>query len=233
MTNTAQKNISDAGSTQKFTEIKEISEDVVILNGSNACLIIEVQASNFSLLSKEEQDTKIFSYASLLNSISFPIQILIRNKKLDISSYIKLLETEIEKAAIPKENQDPAQAEKLSSYIRSYKDFVSELVKVNIVLDKEFYIVIPYSFLEKGIGATAQIAKGGKNNDFAANAKATLRTKAQSLLNQLARLNLRAKVIEKGELIKLFYSIFNEDFEETSEVEANLKTTVIKMQKTL
>lgn len=228
--NAAQKNISDAGSTQKFTEIKDIFEDILILSGGNACLVIEIQASNFALLSKEEQDAKIFSYASLLNSLAFSIQILIRNKKLDISSYLKLLDIEMEKAVIPRENVNQQQAKKLFDYIKLYQEFVKELVKVNTVLDKKFYMIIPYSFLEKGAVAASNLGQKETKDNFAVIAQAALHTKAQSLLNQLARLNLRAKILEKEELIKLLYSIYNEDLEETVEIETNLKAPIVKIQ---
>ena len=52
--------------TQKFTEIVDFVDDIVILEGGNACMIIEITASNFALLSKREQDIRIFSYAGLL-----------------------------------------------------------------------------------------------------------------------------------------------------------------------
>src|SRR5438105_2044256 len=110
-----------SASTQKFIEIKDIIGNIIVLSGGNACLIIEVKATNFALLSAEEQDAKIFAYASLLNSLSFSIQIVIRSKRLDISSYLKLLEDE--------KNSTANQA--LSRQIGLYKDFVSELVKVN------------------------------------------------------------------------------------------------------
>src|SRR5437868_6138881 len=83
---------STVASTQKFTEIKLIKDNIVLFTAGNACAVIEVQASNFSLLSKEEQDIKIYSYASLLNSLSFPLQILVRNKKLDITNYLTTLD---------------------------------------------------------------------------------------------------------------------------------------------
>ena len=72
MTKTVQKIQS---TTQKFIEIQDITDSVVLLNSGNACSVIEVTAANFALLSKEEQDAKILSYGSLLNSLSFPIQI--------------------------------------------------------------------------------------------------------------------------------------------------------------
>jgi hypothetical protein len=56
------------------------------LAGENACIVIEVMATNFAFIPAEEQEAKIYSYASLLNALSFPIQIVIRSKKLDVSS---------------------------------------------------------------------------------------------------------------------------------------------------
>lgn len=203
--------------TQKFIEIQNIQDDVVILSGGNACLVIEVQTANFTLLSKEEQDAKIFSYASLLNSLSFPIQILVKNKRVDISSYVKLLETEIQK-----QNAET----KKKNYMKQYKDYVSELVKTSTVLDKKFYIIISYSYLEAGAHAFAK-------QDFIALAKETLHTKANSLYAQLARLNLRAKTLQKEELINLFYAVFNAGAEQEIRNEADIKAPVVSTLKTI
>ena len=209
--------------TQKFTQIQDVIDDIVILSGGNACLIIEVTATNFALLSAEEQDSKIYSYAALLNSLSFPIQILIRSKKLDITSYLKLLDIEAKKT----------QNQMLVEQIRLYKDFIQELIKVNTVLDKKFYISIPFSYLEKGIGAAAGSVKKKTNIDdsaFAQSAKAALHSKAESLHSQLRRLNLRAKTLEKEELIKLFYEIYNDTVIETGQATDNMKSPIVKSE---
>lgn len=197
--------------TQKFIEIQSIHDDVVVLSGGNACLVIEVQTANFSLLSKEEQDAKIFSYASLLNSLSFPIQILVKNKRVDISSYIKLLETEIQKQGADTKKKD---------YMKQYKEYVAELVKTNTVLDKKFYLVIPYSHLEAGV----PFAK----KDFVTLAQEVLHTKANSLFAQLTKLNLKAKALEKEELINLFYAVFNAGIEQGVQNEDDIKAPVVK-----
>ena len=205
-------------STQKFIEVQDIRDDIVLLAGNTACLVIEAQASNFALLSQEEQNARVYSYASLLNSLSFSVQILIRNKRLDISQYVKLLENEIAKT----------QNEKLKTYMQLYKEFVKELVKVNTVLDKKFYLIIPYSPLEKG-PANALPQTKGKDASFES-AKTVLHTKADSLHGQLARLNLRAKTLQKDELIKLFYTIYNDDALETGEIDADIKAPMVTTQ---
>ncbi len=198
MKNPAQK---IKATTQKFTEIEDIIDDVVLLSFGNACLVIEATATNFPLLSEEERLAKIYSYTTLLNSLSFPIQILIRSKKIDISSYLKLLSQEEAKT----------QNQILASKIKLYREFVESLVKTNSVLDKKFYIVIPYSSLEEGAIKVAESIKKGleqKQMRFES-AKSALSLKADSLHEQLTRLNLHAKTLNKDELIKLFYSIYN------------------------
>src|SRR3989344_5959833 len=160
--------------TQKFTEIEDVTGNIVLLSSGNACLIIEVKATNFALLSKEEQDAKIFAYAALLNSLSFPIQIFIRSKRIDISSYLKLLDQEA------KNTQDDV----LRNRIALYRDFVQDLIRINTVLDKKFYIVIPYSHLESGpIGGTNTFAKKNSldKEAMAEAAKLGLDLKANSL----------------------------------------------------
>ncbi len=220
MKNTAQK---INATTQRFTEIVDVVDDVVLLTGNNACSIIEVRATNFALLSMEEQNSKIYSYAALLNSLSFPMQIIIRSKKLDVTAYLKLLENEAKNSA----------NEILANQIRLYRDFVQELVKVNVVLDKKFYICIPYSYMEKGAAGTATTTIANKQNNktgFLEEAKVALHTKLDALHSQLARLNLGAKTLEKEELVKLYYEIYNDTMVETNQLTDNVKTAIIRKE---
>lgn len=168
-------------------------------------MIIEITASNFALLSKREQDSRIFSYAGLLNSLSFPIQILIRNRRMDISSYIHELEEVISNTKNPQ----------LAAYVEYYASFVKEMITVNVVLNKSFYIVVPFSSLEMGVtGATQTTQKKQSQKDaFIESARKILQNKANSLLGQLQKFATSARVLEKDDLIKLFYEIYNEDTE--------------------
>lgn len=194
----AKDNKKIAATTQSFTEIQDIVDNVILFNGGYACSILEVSATNFALLSADEQNAKIYAYAALLNSLTFPIQILTISKRLDISEYITNLENQIKRT----------KNEGLAQQISLYKDFVAELVKVNSILDKKFYLVVPYSSLEKGvIGASYAITSGG--GDFVSIARSALRSKTDSLLSQLARMGLKAKVLEKEEIINVYHDIYN------------------------
>ena len=183
-------------STQKFTEIVDIVDKIVILQNGHAAMIIEIQASNFTLLSEREQEAKIIAYASLLNSLTFPIQILIKNQLIDISSYIKDLE------AVERQTKN----ELLAKHIKLYRSFVHEMIRVNVVLNKQFYIVIPYSPLETGVMGAAQTIPGQTTDQLTlGNAQKILQGKADSLLPQVKKLALSAKILTKEELITLFF----------------------------
>lgn len=191
--------------TQNFLEIENIVGDVVLLSGGAACMVIEVVATNFTLQSMQEQQVKILSYASLLNSLSFQIQIVILSRRLDISSYIKLLGEQATKTP----------NKMLAKHINLYKDFVAELVRANTVLDKKFYVAISFSFLEKGAGGVANFKD---REAFVGDAKKLLTSKAVSIMQELLRIGLKSKILGKNELVQLFYEIYNsEDGAHTSE----------------
>jgi len=213
---------NNAASTQKFIEILNIIEDIVILAGGNACLVLEVQATNFSLLSAEEQDAKLYSYASLLNSLPFPIQIVIRTKRLNVSSYLKLLE----------EEKIKTQNESLARQIELYKNFVAELVKINTILDKKFYIVIAYSSLEKGILGAKEAVGSSTQSNFFIGAKTALHSKADSLLTQLGRLNLKAEILNKEQLLKFYYDVFNDASLDHQQAEQAAKPMTLGKERT-
>jgi hypothetical protein len=144
--------------------------------------------------------------------LSFSVQIFIRSKQIDISSYLKLLDDEYKKC----------QNMLLKNHIKLYSSFVQELVKTNIVLDKKFYIVIPYSQLEGGIGI------GMSRDNLYLSAKAKLSIKADSLHSMLHRMNLQARTLDKEELVKLFYEIYNGDFDQIGQIIQNTKYPMVK-----
>ncbi len=77
--------------TQSHLSIADIKDDILLLKDGGGAMVMQVNAVNFGLLSQEEQIAIISSFAQMLNSLSFSIQILIRSERLDISSYVTLL----------------------------------------------------------------------------------------------------------------------------------------------
>ncbi len=183
-------------STQSFTEIEDIKDDVLLMKDFSASIVIKVGAVNFWLLSAEEQSSIIYSYAELINSLSFPVQIVILSKKMDISSYLEYLESMIIS------NKDDLMKRRLESY----KEFIKTIIKKNSVLEKNFYFVVPFSPLELGISGTGS---GLKKEYVIARAKTSLYPKRDHLLRLLAKIGLRATVMQKQELTELFYNLYN------------------------
>jgi len=191
--------------TQEFLEIEDIIDDIVILTSGFAALVIETTAVNFGLLSEEEQDALIYAYASFLNSLSFPLQIVIISKRMDISSYIEFLEAE--------ENKSPNMV--MKDRIRTYREFIMSTIKENKVLEKKFYLVIPFSVLEMGIKDTTRSFTGKKKRlPFAkdyivSRAKISLFPKRDHILRQLSRIGLKGRQLATQELVELFYNLYN------------------------
>lgn len=198
----AQKTIR--ASTQEFLEVEDIKDDLIILRDGSCSLILQVSAINFGLLSEEEQEAIISAYASLLNSLSFPLQIVIISKRKDISSYLESL----------KRAEDKTTEGHIREQIQKYRDFIEQTVRKSNVLDKEFYLVIPFSSLELGPSGAAKALVKRKGLPFPKEhilerAKTTLLPKREYLTHQLNRLGLKATQLGTEALIKLFYELYN------------------------
>lgn len=187
--------------TQEFLEIADIKEDLVLLRDGSATLVLETAAVNFGLLSEEEQDSLIYAYASLLNSLSFPLQVVILSKRMDISSYIELV--------TQKEQEQTNQV--MKERLQRYREFILSIVKENKVLEKKFYLCVPFSSLELGVkSALGRKSQLPFSKDYIiSRAKTSLFPKRDHLLRQLGRIGLKGRQLTTQELVELFYNIYN------------------------
>jgi hypothetical protein len=189
--------------TQEFLEIEDVLEDMILLRDGSASILIETTAVNFGLLSEEEQDALIYANASFLNSLSFPLQIIILSKRMDISSYIELVTQEEEKQTNPI----------IKDRLGRYKEFIMSIVKENRVLEKKFYLVLTFSSLELGAKGAFQGGKPKKlpfpKEYITQRAKTALFPKKDHVLRQLGRIGLKGRQLTTQELVELFYNIYN------------------------
>lgn len=184
-------------STQSFIEVEEIKDDILLMKDYSASVVIEVGAVNFWLLSPEEQESMTYSYSGLLNSLSFPIEILILSKKIDVSAYFNFLSLKIN-------NQ---RNEGLKKRMESYQEFIKSTIKKNTVLERRYFFVIPFSPLELGISGTN--TKSLNKEYVISRAKTSLYPKRDNLLRLITKLGLRATVLKKQALTELFYNLYN------------------------
>ena len=193
-------------STQSFTEIETIDHDVVMFTDGSCAVVISTTAVNFGLLSEKEQDAIIYAYAGLLNSLSFPIELLIRTQHKDVTAYLKILEEGEKKQKNPK----------LAASMHSYRQFIASTVKEKDVLDKKFYIVLPFSYLELGI-STNVLLGGSKTHGLPypcayifERALTVLTPKKDHVLRLMGRIGLQAKQLTGDQLTRLFFDIYNQ-----------------------
>lgn len=184
-------------STQVFVEIEDIKDDIILLKDYSAVAVIEVGAVNYWLLSVEEQTSMIYSYGSLLNSLSFPVQILILSKMMNIASYLDFLNGKI--ASQRDENA--------TARLKSYHDFIQNIVKKNTVLEKRFFFAIPFNPLE--LGASGVNPKAMGKEYIISRAKTSLYPKRDHLLRLLLKVGLKPTILEKQALTELFYDVYN------------------------
>lgn len=190
--------------TQDFLEIEDIKDDLIIFRDGSVSLVLETTAVNFGLLSEEEQEAIIYTYAALLNSLSFSVQIAIVSRQMDISSYLDLVAQEEEKQT----------SGKIKSQLQRYYQFILAVVKENRVLEKKFYFIIPFSPLELGLKAASSFLPSRKKLPFPkeyiiSRAKTSLFPKRDHLLRQLVRIGLKARQLTTQQIIEVFYNIFN------------------------
>lgn len=184
------------GTTQDFVDIKQIKDDVIVLKDNSCVLIVEIAAVNYWLLSVDEQESIIGSFSGFLNSLSFPIQILILSKKMNISNYIEKVDKQKERA----------QNNLTSQLLENYSTFIKGIVKKNTILEKKFYCVLPFSYAELGLtGLSAKVSE----EFIITKAKTALYPKRDHLLRILNKAGLAGRVLSEQSISELFYNIYN------------------------
>lgn len=179
-------------SSQRFLPVEEIKDNLIFLKDGSVSLVLSTSAVNFGLLFETEQASIIEAFAGLLNSLSFPLQIVILSKRLDVSSYLNTLDKALALQSNPL----------LKNITLRYRQFIESTIKENNVLDKEFYVCLTVTAFELGI-LPKQIA------DRSQTASTILNPRRDHLIKQLNSLGLKVKQLTSVELIKLFYDVYN------------------------
>ena len=125
-------------STQNILEISSIQDNMVILKNATVRAVLMVSSINFALKNQDEQEGIISAFYSFLNSIDYPLQIVIQSRSLDIDNYLNKLDK------LGKQQTN----ELLRMQTIEYTQFIRELLDLQSIMSKKFYIVIPYSKVE-------------------------------------------------------------------------------------
>lgn len=193
--------------TQQFLDVAEIKDDAIILKNGSLRTILAVSAINYDLKSSEEQEAIISQYQNFLNSIDFPIQILISSRKLNMGSYLDFIEKK------EKEQSN----ELLRLQISEYKNFIGQLVSVSNIMEKNFYIVVPFAPIEsteKGFFSNLMSTFNPKKNiiekkenfDICRN---QLMQRVDHITAGLSGVGLKIIPLKTQELVELMYYSYN------------------------
>jgi len=192
--------------TQAFLEVQDIREGVLILKNNGIRGILMVSSINFALKSEEEQTAIIYAFQSFLNSLDFFCQIVIQSRNINITPYLDSL----------KDLEDKQTNELLKKQTASYREFIKTMVVGDLVMTKNFYVVVPYNLMEifgvKAVGK--QVGAGGqqtiKDEDFQ-RCKSQLWQRMEYLAMGLRRCGLEAIPLTTPEIIELFWAIHHPD----------------------
>ncbi len=201
------KKKSGGSSTQRYVDVEEIRDGVLILKTGALRAVLLVSSINFDLKSSEEQDAIISQYQNFLNSLDFPVQIVVQSRRFNIGPYIELLKG--------KETQQPN--ELLRFQMKEYQSFIKNLTEVSNIMSKYFYVVVPFSSAENTQGGIVGKLGGIFNQKKTAGLKAelfdTYRTqlvqRVEHIVAGLSPMGIRASALQTEELIELLYNSYN------------------------
>lgn len=203
-------------STQNSLQIAEIRDGLVIMNDGTFRSVIMAKSINFDLMSPSEQESVEYGYQGFLNSLYFPIQIFIRSQKVDLQPYIEKLDK------IRTEHDNMLLALLMEDYI-GYIDALSQQTNI---MDKKFYIVVPYASTpeaDKSLASSPSFVKGLSalfskkeqrvviNEKVLETAKTELRNRVQAVLQGLMQCGVKGLPLDTQELIELYYDTYNPD----------------------
>lgn len=196
--------------TQLHLKIAEIREDTLVLKNGGLRAILRASSINFNLKSEQEQNAIIYSYQSFLNSLEFPVQIVIRSRKLDLDKYLEKLKAIGEKQA----NQ------LLKRQTFDYIDYIQRIIEYADIMEKEFFVVVPMdpgravkkNFIEKfwermhPQDTVSDIVR--RHNEFD-QLKKNLQQRMNVVITGLENAGIKVKQLATQDIISLFYQIYN------------------------
>jgi len=197
-------------STQMYLKIAEIRDDVLVLKNGGLRAILSVSSINFNLKSDDEQNAIIYSYQGFLNTLEFPIQIVIRSKKLDIDEYLDRLRKVGEKQTNPL----------LQRQTFEYVEYIAKLVEYADIMQKEFFVVVPLdpyrsqkvSMVQKflqNLQAKDSYENIKRRHDEFDQLKKSLSQRVSTVKVGLENCGLKVNQLGTKDLIELFYGIYN------------------------
>ncbi len=206
-------------STQNTLLFEEIRDNMVIIGDGTFRAVVAAQSVNFDLMSTSEREGVEYSYQQFLNSLVFPIQIYVRSQRVDIGPYLDKLDH----YRMQQDNM------LLGALMDDYIQFIDTLSQEANIMDKSFFIVIPYAIGESNIKSgkdNSDTTKGLLTNLFVPQnrhvrvkvpadqydrVKDELTQRVSTILDGLNQIGVNSVRLETKDLGELYYNVYNPD----------------------
>lgn len=197
--------------TQLYLHMSEIRDNVVVLKDGAFRVVLKTSSVNFDLKSEKEQEAIIYSYEQFLNSLQYPIQFLIKSRKLQLDNYIEMLK----KKAVTHYN------ELLRDQTYEYIEYITKLLDVADLMRKEFYVVVPYepstglqseTIIDKimhTLNPADSVESIKKRHKYFEENRQRAQQRSNSVKSFLESIDLRVAQLTTQQLIELFYESYN------------------------
>jgi hypothetical protein len=205
---------ANPNTTQNTLLISELREGMAIMGDGSFRAIVACKSINFDLMSSREREGVEFSYQNFLNALYFPIQIFVRSQRVDIGPYIDRL-------ASIRRSQDNML---LNVLMDDYINFIDVLSQEANIMDKSFFIIIPY-YPTGDLNNVVEQSKGIFSKLFTKSAttatkidkvtydkaKDEIKNRVDSVMSGLFQIGVKSVQLNTKELGELYYNMYNPD----------------------
>lgn len=193
-------------STQRYIDVEEVRDGIIILKNGSLRAVLMVSSINFDLKASEEQNAIIAQYQNFLNSLDFPLQIVVSSRKLNLNPYLDFL----------KQKESQLTSELLVFQLAEYRNFIKSLIDVSSIMTKYFYIVVPFSPIESKKGGFFENLFGGSSGKKVSNKLEIFNTYKNQLWQRVEHISAGLSVtgvkvvpLNTEEVIELLYNSYN------------------------
>lgn len=204
--------------TQRYLDIAEIRENVVIMKDGTLRAVLLVSSINFALKSEDEQQATVQSYMQFLNGLEHPIQVVIQSRRMNIDNYLERLNKQ----------EETIHNELLKNQIRDYMSFVKELVELGEIMQKQFFVIVPYdpsdggekvkgfmSRLQNSLSPAKLVKLNAKQFT---DRKVRLEQRVSNVAVGLQSMGLQVVMLDTQGLIELYYTCYNPEVLDTEKL---------------
>ncbi len=209
----------DYPATQDDLGILSISDSVAKTDTGAYIALLELQGLHVATMSFDERESLAYRFTQFLNTLTFPIQFLVRLRRISFEGYLGKLEELVSTATNPF----------ILTYLVSFGDFILEKTADRNLISRQYYLVIPY------VPAPMSLGKAGPKGAFAAirnlffpkaqkdtdtaelleeDAKTALYERCVLISRSLSRVGVYSRRLVSDEMKEVFYSTNNPQLSE-------------------